>query len=287
MNYTSIIQDEEFREIYYQIIAEMGYASEKDVESRDKLVKFLNQKLRYSLEDQLDYMSGIINLHNIILIFGGGPDTSLFGEYLIKNSLISEIMGLKPLIVAIDGSAELLDKIGLIPQIIFTDLDGITLPTSMKDEFVKTSFIIHAHGDNMDKLDKFREFILNHNYIIGTTQVDTHLPVINHGGFTDGDRALFLLRNFLTESHQLYLIGFDFNHTVGKYSKPDLRKNYAAGTVKSKKLEIGARLINKFCLKMQCKTVQIIIKTTSKIRYPQKVIKKPEDLSDWIQSFKD
>ena len=38
----------------------------------------------------------------------------------------------------------------------------------------------------------------------------------NFGGFTDGDRAVFLAVHF--NAKKIFLIGFDFNNTIGEYS---------------------------------------------------------------------
>ena len=38
----------------------------------------------------------------------------------------------------------------------------------------------------------------------------------NYGGFTDGDRAVFIADHF--KAKKIFLIGFDFNDDVGRYS---------------------------------------------------------------------
>ena len=79
--------------------------------------------------------------------------------------------------------------------------------------------IIHAHGDNIAEIKKFvPKFKKN---IIGSTQISP-LPyenIYNFGGFTDGDRAVFLASHF--KAKNIHIIGFDFEGRIGKYSYPE------------------------------------------------------------------
>ena len=54
--------------------------------------------------------------------------------------------------------------------------------------------------------------------IIGTTQTDPSKfkNLHNFGGFTDGDRAVFIANHF--KAKKINLIGFDLNGKIGKYS---------------------------------------------------------------------
>lgn len=68
--------------------------------------------------------------------------------------------------------------------------------------------VVHAHGDNMDALS---EEVPRLKRIIGTTQSKPLDNVYNFGGFTDGDRCVFLAQEFGARS--ITLIGFDFKDT--------------------------------------------------------------------------
>ena len=117
--------------------------------------------------------------------------------------------------IAANGATSALLKNNVLPEIIVTDLDG-----KVSDQLLANSrgsiTIIHAHGDNIDNIKKFvLEF---KGYIVGTTQIDPkpYENIHNFGGFTDGDRAVYLADYF--HAKKIYLLGFDFGGEVGKYS---------------------------------------------------------------------
>jgi uncharacterized Rossmann fold enzyme len=141
--------------------------------------------------------------------------------------------------LAADGASILLKSKKVPIEAIFTDLDGIT-----RREFYYPNFlIIHAHGDNIDKLKSYEKDILRFSNVIGTTQVEPLYNIINPGGFTDGDRILFFLRSLLKPTHKIFFIGMDFKNIIGKYSKPNMKENRQADTIKIKKLEYAVNLL--------------------------------------------
>ena len=76
--------------------------------------------------------------------------------------------------------------------------------------------IIHDHGDNIDKINEYvNQF---EGKIMGTTQVSqaSFENLHNFGGFTDGDRCIFLLEYFYAK--KINLIGYDFKGKIGEYS---------------------------------------------------------------------
>lgn len=249
--YIKIIKNEEFREQYLEIIKTMGFSEEEDNESRDLLKHLLSSRAQYSLNENLDYLKSKFENIKAVFIFGGGPDAKNFLTFLKELPILKKFQSEKILIIAVDGATELLSKNNLFPDIIFTDLDGITQDIVKKYPPLKNSiFIVHSHGDNMDKIHNFRDLILFHKYIIGTTQTNSKLPIINHGGFTDGDRSLFLIENFLKKSHKLFLIGFDFGNVIGQHSKPTFKDVEIAGDIKRKKLAFGRKLLIEVCQRL-------------------------------------
>ncbi|MHB8396893.1 MAG: 6-hydroxymethylpterin diphosphokinase MptE-like protein [Thermoplasmataceae archaeon] len=97
------------------------------------------------------------------------------------------------------------------PGIIFTDLDGdVDLIKRCNRE--GTVCVIHAHGDNMDKI---REHVPDfRSNVIGTCQSAPFGNLLNFGGFTDGDRAAFFMDTLGFDT--IDLIGFDFETPVLK-----------------------------------------------------------------------
>jgi len=120
----------------------------------------------------------------------------------------------------------------IIPDIVVTDLDGDkkSLEKIRKTECI---FVVHAHGDNIEKLDMVKGL----RNCVGTTQSKPHNKIRNFGGFTDGDRCVFLADHF--RAKKIILVGMDFGKRIGRYSftKKSDRK------IKLKKLEKGEELL--------------------------------------------
>ena len=85
---------------------------------------------------------------------------------------------------------------------------------------------------------KFTPFFTN---VIGTTQAQPLGNIYNFGGFTDGDRAIFLA--VALGAAEITLAGMDFGDIVTKYSRPNLESDLAeADEFKRKKLMYAERL---------------------------------------------
>jgi uncharacterized Rossmann fold enzyme len=93
-------------------------------------------------------------------------------------------------------------------------------------------------------MERIRRHVPRFKNVVGTTQSEPRRKVYNFGGFTDGDRALFLAKAF--GASRVTCLGFDFGDVVGRYSKPYLRKDRNASPIKQKKLEITHYLIEKY-----------------------------------------
>jgi hypothetical protein len=228
----------EFKEWYYKILKDFGFSYQKDSEACRYLSSLLNEKgIKWNLEEILYSFNEALEEKEMILIYGCGPSLEETVHKLYENfgkNLFKSTFNL-----AADGASILLREKGIPIDSIFTDLDGIT-----ENEFSFTKFIIiHAHGDNRDKLVSFKDYIINFPNVIGTTQVKSMGNVINPGGFTDGDRIIFFLRSLLKSYHRLFLIGMDFNNIIGRYSKPNMSKDEMGSTNKVKKLNYAAKLI--------------------------------------------
>lgn len=106
--------------------------------------------------------------------------------------------------IAADGATSVLLRAGINPEIIVTDLDG-NMDDILQANKIGSLIVVHAHGDNLDKL---REFVPQLGNVIGTTQSRPPFGLYNFGGFTDGDRCVFLARHL--GASEIELIGFDF-----------------------------------------------------------------------------
>ena len=78
--------------------------------------------------------------------------------------------------------------------------------------------------------------------MLGTTQAQPVGNVYNFGGFTDGDRAIFLA--VALNASEITLAGMDFGTTVTKYSRPNIEgATGPADEIKTKKLIFAERLL--------------------------------------------
>lgn len=186
---------ENWEPIYKSILEDMGYDRTKDERAALLLSGMLEIKAR-----KKDEVVGINALRKAIkgknvLVCGKAPK--------LADELINVDFG-KYVIIAADGATSVLMKHGITPDIIVTDLDG-----NMDDEARANKqgaiMVVHAHGDNMEAL---RKEVPGLKKVIGTTQSKPLMNVYNFGGFTDGDRCVFLAKEMGAST--ITLIGFDF-----------------------------------------------------------------------------
>jgi len=202
---------------YLLILKELGYSQKKDRESAiilDSILKKTNTTGKI-----LKLIEG-----KTVFVIGSGPSLS---------NAIPKLKKLKKSIkIAADSSLKPLVDNGIIPDIVVTDLDGDE-NTIKKIAKTKSIFIIHAHGDNIEKLELVKKI----RNCIGTTQSNPFNKIQNFGGFTDGDRGVFLANYF--GAKKIILFGMDFGDRIGKFSNT---KN-SDRKIKLKKLEIGENLL--------------------------------------------
>ncbi len=122
--------------------------------------------------------------------------------------LASELDRIEGVVIAADAAALVLYNAGILPDAIFTDLDGAD------DSFItmnegKAIIAVHAHGDNMPLLRRWVPRFPGK--LIGTTQAAPLPHIHNFGGFTDGDRPAFAADAL--GATDLNFIGFDLSDT--------------------------------------------------------------------------
>ena len=202
---------------YFTILKEMNYSEKKDKESALILDSIL--KKTDSIEKVKEIIQG-----NTVLVIGSGPSLSIAIPKLKKLK--------KSIKIAADSSLEPLIDNGIIPDIIVTDLDG-NEDTIKKISKTKSIFVIHAHGDNIEKLQMVKKM----KNCVGTTQTNPFNKIQNFGGFTDGDRGVFLASYF--DAKKIILFGMDFGNQIGKFSNTKKSDR----EIKLKKLKIGKNLL--------------------------------------------
>jgi len=228
---------------YLSILKELKYSEKKDKESAIILDSILRKTKNIEKVEKL--IQG-----NTVFVIGSGPSLSFAIPKLKKFK--------KSIKIAADSSLKPLIDNGIIPDIIVTDLDGDE-NTIKKISKKKSIFVVHAHGDNIEKLQMVKKI----KNCIGTTQTEPFNKIQNFGGFTDGDRGVFLASHF--NAKKIILFGMDFGTRIGKFSstKKSDRK------IKLKKLKIGEELLMwlSTITKSELFTTSMTIKGFKKIPY--------------------
>lgn len=187
---------EEWEPIYNLILEDMHFDRLYDERAARLLSRMLEIKARKKIPDVVE----IEILQKAIM----GKDVLVCGKALCLKDDINNIDVKKYVVIAADGATSILLNAGITPDIIVTDLDG-----NMDDEFRANEkgaiMVVHAHGDNVDALSAE---VPRLKRVIGTTQSKPLRNVYNFGGFTDGDRSVFLAKEMGAKS--ITLIGFDF-----------------------------------------------------------------------------
>jgi hypothetical protein len=198
---------------FIKIRKELEYSEKDDYTSARKLNSLLKKKFS---ENQLqEIIEG-----KTVFIIGAGPSLSKSVTYIKKCKNVTKIVA--------DGAVRALLEKKIKPDILVTDLDG-DLDSIKKIGLTKIPIIVHAHGDNYEKL----EIVKKLSNVIGSTQTKSFGQIKNFGGFTDGDRCIFLAEYF--NASKIVLIGMDFGQEIGKYSKHKIINR----KIKLKKLQIG------------------------------------------------
>ncbi len=208
---------------YQEILKEFNYNKRKDTDSAVLLDSILGE------ENHMEEIRSLIENQNVFVI-GAGP--SLSNAIPILKQFKKTVK-----IVADSALKPLIDN-GIKPDIIVTDLDGDE-KTFKRIGRSKAFFVVHAHGDNISKLNLIEYF----KNCIGTTQARPFGKVQNFGGFTDGDRAVFLASYF--NAKKIILFGMDFGKRIGKFSNTKLSDR----KIKLKKLQKGKSLLEWLAIK--------------------------------------
>ena len=208
---------------FNKIRKEFGYSESDDLYSAKRLNLLLKRK-----NSKKEFQNIIKN--KTVFIIGAGPSLSKSLKYIKKSKNVTKIVA--------DGAVRALLEKNIKPDILVTDLDG-DLRSIKKIGKTKIPIIVHAHGDNSEKL----EIVKKISNVIGTTQTKKFGKLENFGGFTDGDRCVFLAEYF--DASKIILIGMDFGQKIGKYSKHQVVNR----RTKIKKLKFGKMIVEWFATK--------------------------------------
>lgn len=238
---------EQWEKWYNEILKDFGFSREDDERTACILNELLSKHGSISIENLIDNLQhenpAIHNFHRDksdiknFMVFGAGPSLKKDIKYIKTKCNIENPEDY--IIIAADGATSALLEEKVVPDIIVTDLDGKIEDLMLANE-LGSFFVLHAHGNNFDQILKYTEKIYK---ILGTTQSKSFSNLYNFGGFTDGDRAVFLAAALGAE--KIVLAGMDFGKIVTKYSRPNIETETAeADEIKQKKLQYAEKLID-------------------------------------------
>ncbi|HID72287.1 MAG TPA: DUF115 domain-containing protein [Thermoplasmata archaeon] len=207
--YSSLLSQ---RDLIEEISKEMGFSEKEDRESALILEKEIrkNKKI-YSVERTIKRLGALIRNKSAFVV---GAADCLDEDLNSFMRMKEEGLYFTPLVlIAADSSLEGMLNGGLFPHVVVTDLDG---PLEMIIQHNRQGgvTVVLAHGHNKEAIKKCLPKM--RGYLLGTTQRESTGVLFNFGGFTDGDRAVFLAKHF--EAKEIVLLGFDFEKVGVRYS---------------------------------------------------------------------
>ncbi|HUS76657.1 MAG TPA: 6-hydroxymethylpterin diphosphokinase MptE-like protein [Methanothrix sp.] len=176
--------------LYQSILQDFGFSPARDEEAAKLLAELLRGR-----EQPLQAAEAKVRGHSVVVV-GNAPSLEKELDGLQKSDAV---------FIAADGATSVLLRHGIVPDIVVTDLDG-PFPAILKANSEGSIVVVHAHGDNLDALKKY---VPQLERIIGTVQCRPPPGLYNFGGFTDGDRCVFLAKELGAAS--IKLVGFDFD----------------------------------------------------------------------------
>ncbi|OYT39619.1 MAG: 6-hydroxymethyl-7,8-dihydropterin pyrophosphokinase [Desulfurococcales archaeon ex4484_58] len=175
----------------------------------------------------------------VVIVFGAGPSLS---DHLSILKPYIRILHKELVLISADGATKALLEENILPDIIVTDLDG-DLGAIVEAGRRGSYILVHGHGDNIELIKKYVSMFLNQGFkVIGTTQVEPLNNVFNFGGFTDGDRCVFLAHYF--NASRIILAGMDLGYVIGEYSGRYFSEKPLLFKRKIVKLEITGKLLD-------------------------------------------
>ncbi len=183
---------ETWEPLYQAILEDFGFSRRRDEEAAD-LLRELLQGRDSPLSAAWELLAG-----RRAIVCGNAPCLAREMEEMEQSQFDDAVF------LAADGATVPLLEGGILPEIVVTDLDG-PFPAILKANQMGSLMVVHAHGDNLEALKRYVPLL---DRVIGTVQCLPPEGLYNFGGFTDGDRAVFLAQEMGAAS--IDLLGFDF-----------------------------------------------------------------------------
>lgn len=184
---------EQWEPYYKAILEDFGWTAEGD-ESAARLLSSM-------LPDDTPCLEKVEELirDKDVIVCGKAPS--------LEKDMANVDWWYKYTVIAADGSVStLLDK-GIVPDIVVSDLDG-RHEDLLEADSLGSIILAHAHADNVEAV---KSLVPKLKHVVGTTQAKPLKNVYNFGGFSDGDRCVFLAKELGARS--IKIIGFDLDDT--------------------------------------------------------------------------
>ncbi|MCO8268647.1 6-hydroxymethylpterin diphosphokinase MptE-like protein [Haloferax prahovense] len=175
--------------VYERILDDFGFERTGDERARDALADLVSPFDR----DRLDWADATV------AVCGAAPTLEDELDRLDDPDV--------DVVVAASTAADAVRAAGFDLDLMVTDLDK-NPETAVELTESGVPVAAHAHGDNLPAV---REWVprFDADHVLGTTQAAPVGPVVNWGGFTDGDRAAFIADEL--GAKRLVFAGWDFD----------------------------------------------------------------------------
>ncbi|MDW7977508.1 MAG: DUF115 domain-containing protein [Candidatus Caldarchaeum sp.] len=221
--------------LYHQICLELSIDPSKDLQAALLLSELI--KNRSLTRRDLHF----IHKHSCAVVFGAGPSLDKDLDDFLEEVGLSKV-----LTVAADGACGAFLERNVKPDIVVTDLDGGD-GVLLEAAHAGSLLVVHAHGDNVDRIKQLVPALPNR--VLGTTQTEPVGVLDNFGGFTDGDRAVYMCEELGVKN--IAIAGMDFEGVAGRHSKPHPLSETEMER-KRRKLQIAKRLLTHLAMNSKC-----------------------------------
>lgn len=182
--------------LYQQIAAQFGFPFDREERSADRLEALLPLAAR---SEPLARIRSRLSGRDVV-VAGAAPHGGPPPIWRLPSSDPA------PVVVAADPASGACLDAGIVPALIVTDLDG-PVPTEVGANRRGSLVVVHAHGDNGPALEEWVPQFPGE--LAGSWAGPPRAALFDIGGFTDGDRAVFLAEH--SGARQILLWAFDFD----------------------------------------------------------------------------
>ena len=188
---------EDWEPYYVQIVDDLGLSREADEAVAAELDRLLGGT-RVGPDALRSVLRGMT-----VTVAGNGP------------SLPADLAASEGVLLTADEATSVALQKGLRPAIVVTDLDG-EVEDQVRANAAGTIAVILGHGDNGPAVRRWAPRFRGRT--MATTQSTPSGRLFDYGGFTDGDRAVYLADHF--GAKEIRLAGWDFEHPSAKDDDP-------------------------------------------------------------------